>query len=354
MDFNKKNFSFTTSILAVVIGLFLIYKFGTVGEKKIVLTSGEEIEVPQKYKKSKTLLAKSFEGKVTVVEDNDISKSCKGYWDEIVSGTIEQVSQDLMDGSIVKSEKCSKLEDGVFDKNVLTAIKDLCSKENMKKFGSDSLKTRKIEEMCMSYLMFYRAIVIDHVTGDTKDPFDYDSSVLLNKIVAKTVLSAKSKESVKRAMALSDALIEKEPYLYAGYKSKAVLLILDKVMNNNDIPGEVFDGVIDNIEALDPQDPQMFEVLFSKYMFSKQYDSILFLADDMEKNEPKNGLGNYFSALYFWKNGKRDDTVSQLKKAVAKEPESERFKTALEKVKTAPIKQKGIFSAQFGFNLTDI
>lgn len=279
---------------------------------------------------------------------------CKEIWKLIRNKTLTEFDDYFTESEYFPySKACSDEEFNLLSPNVVQFYQD-CRKLIENKTVEEREKIiNEPPHNCFIALFQYRAQIIDYLSGK-KEPKEYDTTILMNKIISKWSTGDLSKEALRYNLKMADALIEKEPNLYAGYKARTAAIFLSRMQDFKEYTDEDFNKAVSDCEDFGVADTELAELRLFEPAYAGDSEKLLQIAKDLNDRDPASGLGFYYIAAFNWKSGFSKEAVESLEKAVKLEPENERFKTSLQRVKTSKPKEQGLFEISLSFSFDEI
>lgn len=280
-------------------------------------------------------------------ESMPLPKPCAERWKQITAATLADIKEQLRQKEFGLLPECAEAERALLH---TPALDQVYSAECAAAFALPTPTTAQAQ--CYLQLTFYRAKIVDLLSRDA-DPRSLSSSVLMNKILAQFsgATQPMPPESIDRAVALTDALIEKEPQLASAYKARMTLLMMR--IESNPEAFEDFRRATERYAAFSPADPDLIEARMTAFKMAKDEEGFQRYAQELLQNYPQLPAAQYLQASMLWHEGKRAETIATLEKAIALDPKQQRFKDSLKKARTAKPGEP-IFSSSVSFAFDDL
>lgn len=218
-----------------------------------------------------------------------------------------------------------------------------------------------ITKECYAALIEAKTSSVAVIIKSDADPKDLDASILLH-LIANKFMTGDMLEHPEEALAIIDALLDKEPGYLSGYKVKILLLTMSS-LNSDEYYQDILQDTLDEAKRLSPNDPEIKEmVLVAKGNIFKQDKSventefITYLDSEISKH-PNVWIYDYFKANAIYRGGLGDyeKTLAIIEGALKKAPGDARLKQTLENLKSDDeAKRKHPFNISIGFSLDDL
>lgn len=217
-------------------------------------------------------------------------------------------------------------------------------------FAADPQDARRRAE-CVNFLTMARARLVDALTRDWDHYDSMDLGVLVNKIVAHlTRLRSLKAEEVEEWRQMTEALIRRTPENPEAVKAHIMTYMNEATSDPFGAESPLWDWVDRGLE-LAPGDASLLEL---KIFGESRGEGALSRLRNLGRAYPNSGAVHYQTAAYYWRQKDRGATLEELRRALQKEPENQRYQATFQKAqdpKTAF--DEKIFMVSLGFRWDD-
>ena len=224
-------------------------------------------------------------------------------------------------------------------------------------------RTDAISAECYSALLEAKTKSVATIISHETSVADLDAVILLH-LIADAFSSGDFLEHPERNLDLIDALLQKEPQFYNGYKLKLMLLSMSSLFKK-ELYREMFYSTLDRAKEINNSDRDLREIELSARgnVFENNSDGrkelvefIEFL-DEQSLKQPNEWVYDYYKAHALYRNGKGNyqQVLSILENALKKSPNEKRLKTTIENLQSDDENlKKRPFSLSIEFSLSNL
>ncbi len=308
-----------------------------------------------------------------LVKANDILKYKTSISQDILNPSSTSSACTLFLKSIAElsiNDFASDFVDHQFDKNIQacsganpTALQVVIDNALLK---CQSSTRTKIGPECYNQLILVKTKSVATIIKPEVNPKVLDAIILL-QLIAEQFQSGEFLENPEKSLAIIDALLDKEPNYFNGYKVKLLVLSMSSLANQERYKN-IFEDTLEEANRLKNNDPEVREIdLAQKCEVFKEFEdafahkqnitNFLQYVDHQAALHPKEWIYDYYKANALYDGGKGDykKTLMTLERALQRAPTDMRLKQTIENLKSNDEnRRKHPFSIAIGFSLNDI
>lgn len=174
---------------------------------------------------------------------------------------------------------------------------------------------------------------------ENKDVQDLSDFVLASRIVWNINVNNQEipPENLDKIVQYSDELIDRDPDVFDAYKAKALALFLKEYMHQDQSVEIDLEKTFDDIDTFEHDDSQIDELIMVRHALNGNLDAVEDVALSLLDKNPDDYLGAYYMAAVEWKEGNKDEAMRWLEEAREMAPNNTRVKDSLSKIQNAKV-----------------
>lgn len=284
---------------------------------------------------------------VKIKHEATMFELCEESWREFVQRNILDLQNDIVRGRPLLSQIC------------LDQMKKEVQFSQIKKFIDDCqlnqspFEMRELEQVCLTELQSFRAYIFREFKKNAKDSQEFDVSEVATQLLGGFLnLESLSRDELDQNISIADALIARDPNVYAAYKGKLLSLLMKELKFKQAVDISVYEdlysellsfgglsekdqvlaelqsvadanaGVLNeaietrlNASELSGIDSDLVQIPFLRLKALGNSESLAEMAQDYITAYPNSYIGYLYLAEASWSTGNKAEAVSIFKKA---------------------------------------
>lgn len=303
--------------------------------------------------KAADLLARKAHIPASAINMTATSSACTFFLKSSAEKSMKEFTHEFIDH---RSDEIIKTCQGAISESLQTKLNAVITK------CSDS-KLEAVSTECSSALLEAKTKSVASIISHETSVADLDAVILLH-LIADAFSSGDFLDHPDRNLDLLEALLQKEPQFYNGYKLKLMLLSMSTLFKK-ELYREMFYSTLESAKEINKSDRDLREIELSARgsVFENNSDGrrelvefIEFL-DEQSLKQPNEWVYDYYKAHALYRNGRGNyqHVLSILENALKKSPNEKRLKTTIENLKSDDENlKKRPFSLSIEFNLSNL
>ncbi len=279
--------------------------------------------------------------------NTNIPSDCVEPWIEL----FERSYKELLNNTghlkaALGSLKCLESVSYSKKKDLIKACKEILNDLNNRELIEDAQKT------CLAEILFYRAYVVDQMTLGQKDYKDLDSKILMNKIVA---LILNNPDKLQDLNPMAEALVAKEPKLYAAHKANLVaktfsLTSVDPKSKDYNSAEQDYFNTLRELDKFQTNDSEAIEAHFLPYVLRNDFVTLAKVLDQYVQDYGENAVTLYYKSGIAWKQKDATSALAILDKGIRQYPDNQLFKDTRSRLEKKKPGESGAYMLTFKFD----